>query len=67
MTPTDYNYASFDMRNERGKFSEFQTLALQTGGRAPDFPLEDLETGQPVSLKDLWSNRSLIIEFGSYT
>jgi hypothetical protein len=67
VTPTEYNYATFNLRNEMGKFSEFQTLALHTGSRAPDFPLEDLETGQSVSLKDLWGNRSLIIEFGSYT
>ena len=67
MTSTEYNYATFNMRNETGKFGEFQTLALHTGGRAPDFPLEDLETGQPVSLRGLWNNNHVVIEFGSYT
>ena len=67
MIPAKYNYATFNMRNEMGKFSEFQTLALHTGDRAPGFPLEDLETGQPVSLKDLWNDHHVVIEFGSYT
>lgn len=63
----EYNYASFNMQKEVGKFSKFQELALRTGVLAPDFLVEDLETGQTVHLKDLWRDGLVIIEFGSYT
>jgi hypothetical protein len=50
-----------------GKFTEFQDHPLHAGREAPDFPLEDLGTGQAVRLKDLWSAGLVVIEFGSYT
>jgi hypothetical protein len=67
MTTDDYNYASFKMQREMGKFTAFQDLALHTGRRAPDFPFEDLETGQTVNLMGLCDSGLVIIEFGSYT
>jgi hypothetical protein len=67
MDHDDYNYAVFDMNRETPKFAEFQNHPLHAGGQAPDFPVEDLDTGQTVHLKDLWSNGLAIVEFGSYT
>ena len=67
MTAPGYNYAVFNMKGEMGRFSEFQDHPLHVGRQAPDFPLEDLDTGQIVCLKDLWSKGVLVIEFGSYT
>jgi hypothetical protein len=67
MSEQGYNYAVFNLQVELGKFEEFEDLPLHAGRRAPDFPVEDLETGQPVRLKDLWSVGLLVVEFGSYT
>ena len=67
MPENDYNYSVFNLKAELGKFEEFENHPLHAGRRAPDFPAEDLETGQTVNLKDLWSGSLLIIEFGSYT
>ncbi len=67
MTAKEYNYAVFSLQAELGKFEEFESLSLHAGRRAPDFPVEDLETGQALQLKDLWSGGPLIVEFGSYT
>ena len=67
MTAHEYNYAVFNLRAEMGKFTEFQDHPLHAGREAPDFPLEDLGTGQAVRLKDLWSAGLVVIEFGSYT
>ena len=67
MTGHAYNYATFNMQTEMGVFTEFQDLPLHAGKQAPDFPLEDLDSGQIVPLKDLWSAGFVLIEFGSYT
>ena len=66
MTTNGYNYAVFNLQAELGKFEEFENHPLHAG-RRPDFPVEQLETGQTANLKDLWSGGLLIIEFGSYT
>ena len=63
---SDYNYAIFDMVAERPNQTGFPGI-LHVGERAPDFPLEDLETGETVRLKDLWSEGLVIAEFGSFT
>lgn len=63
---SDYNYAVFDMVAERPHQTGFPGI-LNVGERAPDFPLEDLETGETVRLKDLWSEGLVIAEFGSFT
>ncbi len=62
----EYNYDVFDMQAERPHFEGFVDT-LHVGERAPDFPLEDLESGATVRLKDLWSKGLVIAEFGSFT
>lgn len=67
MTAHDYNYAVFSLENEKDKFTGFQVHPLHAGRSALDFPLEDLASSKTVHLRDLWSDRLLIVEFGSYT
>ncbi len=67
MTAGEYNYSTFNMKMEIGKFTEFQDLPLHAGRQAPDFALEDLETGRTAHLKDLWASELVVIEFGSFT
>jgi hypothetical protein len=67
MTEVEYNYAVFNLQAEMGKFTEFQDHPFHAGREAPDFPLEDLNTGQTVRLKDQWSDGLVVIEFGSFT
>ncbi len=67
MSEHEYNYAVFDMKSEMGKFTDYQNHALHAGGLAPDFPLEDLDSGDTVRKQDLWSGGLAIVEFGSYT
>ena len=63
---SDYNYAVFDMAKEQQPFLDFSNR-LHAGERAPDFPLEDLETGAEVTLSSLWNRGLAVIEFGSFT
>ena len=63
---SEYNYAEFDMPAEMPNFQNFPS-ALHVGERAPDFALEDLETGETVNLNDLWSDGPVVAEFGSFT
>ncbi len=63
---SDYNYDVFNMQAELPHFEGF-VGHLHVGERAPDFPLEDLESGKTVRLKDLWSKGLVIAEFGSFT
>ena len=61
-----YNYDVFNMPAELPHFEGF-VGHLHVGERAPDFPLEDLDSGATVRLKDLWSKGLVIAEFGSFT
>lgn len=63
---SDYNYAEFDMPSEMPNFQKFPSI-LHVGERAPDFALEDLETGETVNIKDLCSDGLVVAEFGSFT
>ncbi len=63
---SEYNYVHFDMMAERPKFAGFSEV-LHVGERAPDFAFEDLDSGETVRLKDLWSEGLVIAEFGSFT
>jgi hypothetical protein len=63
---TDYNYKDFDMAREMPPFDEFRTR-LFVGEKAPDFPLEDLDSCDTVQLSSLWKKGPAIIEFGSLT
>ena len=62
----DYNYSTFDIKIENKPFGKFLNM-LHVGERALDFPLEDIETGDMVQMKDLWATGPVVIEFGSYT
>lgn len=63
---SDYNYAVFDMQAEAPNFQGFSAM-LHVGERAPDLPLEDLESGETVNIKDLWTDGPVVVEFGSFT
>ena len=61
-----YNYDTFDMEREQPPFVAFRK-SLHAGERAPDFALQDLASGAPVHLKELWAKGPAILEFGSFT
>lgn len=63
---TEYNYSVFVKDHGIPLFEGFCNT-LHVGERAPDFPLEDLDTGETVAMKDLWRREMVIIEFGSFT
>jgi len=63
---SEYNYSVFDMAAERPNQMNFPAN-LHVGQRAPNFALEDLDTGETVHLKDYWSKGVVIAEFGSFT
>ena len=63
---SDYNYAVFDFGREAPHFDAFRNH-LHVGERAPDFPLENLDTGESIKIKDFWADGFLIAEFGSFT
>jgi hypothetical protein len=59
----DYNYAVFTGAED---FAGFMGQP-HVGERAPDITLTDLESGALVALAELWRERHLVLEFGSYT
>jgi len=63
---SDYNYDEFDLPTELVPFEAFPGF-VNVGSKAPDFPLEDLDTGETVHMNSLWSKGFAIIEFGSFT
>lgn len=63
---SEYNYAEFVMLGERPNFENFPAN-LHVGERAPDFALEDLDSGETINLRDLWSDGLVVAEFGSFT
>jgi hypothetical protein len=67
MSPEEYNYADFVLRREQPGIDGFADVPLHAGGRAPDFPLEDLESGEMVAMKQLWRDGLALVEFGSFT
>jgi len=62
----DYNYSVFDMKRESPYFLAFRDQ-LHVGERAPDYPLEDLATGETVTMKSLSKDGPAVLEFGSFT
>jgi hypothetical protein len=62
----DYNYQKFVMADEMSPFDSFRDH-LHVGEKALDFPLEDLDSGETVQMKELWQKGPAIIEFGSFT
>ena len=64
-----YNYERFDTYVESGEdereFATFPNL-LHAGERAPDGELTSLD-GERVRLSELWQQRGIVLEFGSFT
>ena len=64
-----YNYEHFDVYVESGEdkreFGAFPN-ALHAGERAPDGELTVL-AGERVRLSELWRQRGVVLEFGSFT
>ena len=65
MKPEDYNYDTFVPDPE--ELVNFALHGPRATGRAPSFPLEDLETGETVQMEELWADGVAIMEFGSFT
>ncbi len=61
-----YNYSTFVLADEEPAFGAFRNH-LHVGERAPDFVLEDLETGSRVALSEAWRDGLSVVEFGSFT
>jgi hypothetical protein len=40
---------------------------LNSGDSAPDFTVKTLDTKTPVQLASLWTERPVVLVFGSYT
>ena len=68
VSPT-YNYERFDVYVESGQdereFGAFPNM-LHAGERAPDGELTVLD-GERASLSELWRERGIVLEFGSFT
>lgn len=65
----DYNYEHFDVYVETGNDEvEFEAFPnrLHATERAPDGTLTILDGGT-VRLSDLWRERAIVLEFGSFT
>ncbi len=62
----DYNYRHFPTTGEKADKFEAFFEAPNVGTVVPDFALEDLESGVPLHLKELWKIDAVPMEFGSY-
>ena len=67
MKAEEYNYSTFDMEREQPVIQAFPENPVRPGTRAPSFPLEDLDSGETVEMSELWRDRLVVIEFGSFT
>ena len=65
MADNAYNYPVFEFHTR--EFQEFSTNTPMATMRAPSFPLEDLDTGGAVEMKELWKTGLTVIEFGSFS
>ncbi len=65
-----YNYASFDGYVASGaddrEFAAWPDL-LHVGQPAPDIVATELDTGQRIALSSVWRQRTVVVEFGSFT
>jgi len=67
MSATDgYNYARFDLAAEEPVIARFGD-ALHVGTRPPDGTLEDLATGERVTVRSLYRGGPAVLEFGSFS
>ena len=65
MNEDAYNYRIFEFHTR--EFEKFSTHAPMATMRAPGYPLEDLDTGEVVEMKELWKTGLTVIEFGSFS
>jgi hypothetical protein len=64
-----YNYAHFDQHVAEGGHREAEAAfraSFRAGQRAADFTLPQLD-GAQVRLSELWRDKPLVMEFGSFT
>lgn len=60
-----YNYPHFLAGPDEAEWEDFQSR-LRVGRQAPDFEVPSLDGGT-VRLSDYTRDRSVVLEFGSYT
>ena len=72
--PEVFGHVMADMPTPAYFIFPFETMwssarkgSLHTGGKAPDFTVETLDTTIPVRLASLWKERPVVLVFGSYT
>lgn len=65
MSSQGYNYSEFVASVE--EFNDFAVHAPKATMRAPSFALEELATGNPMQMSELWRSEIALIEFGSFT
>jgi hypothetical protein len=63
---TPYNAPSFPVDSDVEDFARFPDI-VKVGTHAPETTLTDLETGNPVNLRDITRQGVTILEFGSLT
>ncbi len=61
-----YNAPDFPVDSDVEDFQRFPDI-VKVGTTAPDTELTDLDSGAPVSLRDVTRNGITILEFGSLT
>ena len=60
-----YNFSAFG--GTLDEFADFAIHAPKVTMRVPSFALENLSSGEPFELKELWKRGVAVIEFGSFT
>jgi hypothetical protein len=61
-----YNYQTFPAESDVEDFQRFPEI-VKVGTHAPETVLTDLDSGEPVSLRDVTRTGLTILEFGSLT
>lgn len=61
-----YNYPHFLAGPDEAVFEAFRS-SLHAGDEAPDFELPRLGDMRPTRLSELTAERTVVLEFGSYT
>ena len=61
-----YNYPHFLAGPDEAEWEDFRTR-LRVGERAPDFEIQRLDDGERVRLSDYTAEKTVVLEFGSFT